>query len=317
MRVIITGVAGLIGSNLATNFVFKGIDVIGIDNLKLGKLQNILHLKKKKNFKFKNLDLTSFKKLNSFFLDITKKHKIDLIWHLAANSDIKKGSKNFDVDYFDTFVTTFNILKICKKFSIKKFYFASSSAIYGDLGHLRIKENSGPLLPISPYGSSKLSSEAFISAAAESFLKKALIFRFPNVVGSPLTHGIIFDFMKKLKKNPKKLYVLGNGNQKKIYMHVSDLLDAMFYIEKKIINGIHIFNIGPSDKGVLVKDIAKKMSNKFGDKTKIYYEKKIKGWIGDVPFFHYDTSKILKLGFKKKFLTSIQAINKCIEEING
>ena len=145
-------------------------------------------------------------------------------------------------------------------------------------------------------------------------MKKALIFRFPNVVGRPLTHGVIFDFLKKIKQDPRKLNVLGNGKQKKIYMHVSDLLDAMLFIERKTRNGIHIFNIGPKDKGILVKDIAKKIAIRFGKNTKINYEKKKQGWVGDIPSFHYNISKLLKLGFNKKILNSNQAINKCISE---
>jgi len=315
MTIIITGVAGLIGSNLSTQMVNRGYKVIGLDNLKLGKLHNIKHLIEKKNFIFKKVNIGDFEILKKVFKNILKKNKISAIWHLAANSDIKKGSKNFEIDFQDTFLTTFNLIKLCKIYSIKKFYFASSSAIYGDLKNLKLKENSGPLLPISAYGSSKLSAEAFISCAKESFLKKAIIFRFPNVVGRPLTHGVIFDFLKKIKKDPKKLKVLGNGKQRKIYMHVSDLLDAMLFIERKTTNGIHIFNIGPKDKGILVKDIAKKITTRFGKNTNINYEKKKQGWVGDIPSFHYNISKLLNLGFKKKILNSDRAINKCISEI--
>lgn len=314
MTIIITGVAGLIGSNLSTEMVNKGYRVIGIDNLKLGKLHNIKHLIKKKNFIFKKINLENFENLKKLFKNIIRKNKVSVIWHFAANSDIQKGSKNFDIDYQDTFLTTFNLIKICRIYSINKFYFASSSAIYGDLKNLKLKEDSGPLLPISAYGSSKLSAEAFISCAKESFLKKALIFRFPNVVGRPLTHGVIFDFLKKIKQDPRKLNVLGNGKQKKIYMHVSDLLDAMLFIERKTKNGIHIFNIGPKDKGIFVKDIANKIAIHFGKNTKINYEKKKQGWVGDIPSFHYNTSKLLRLGFKKKISNSDQAINRCISE---
>jgi UDP-glucose 4-epimerase len=315
MRIVVTGVAGLIGSNLSEKLIRKGYNVIGIDNLKLGKLKNLNHLIRNKNFSFHNLDLSNQKKTDNFFLKITSKYKISTIWHLAANSDIKKGSVNFQIDFNDTFLTSIYLLKICKKFSINNFYFASSSAVYGDLGNIKIKEINGPLLPVSNYGSSKLASEAYISSAAEIFLKKALIFRFPNVVGKPLTHGVIFDFHKKLKKNSKKLNVLGNGLQKKIYMHVSDLLDAMFFLEKKFKKGIHVCNIGPNDKGVEVRKIAKLMSSKFGNKTNIIYQKKKIGWVGDIPSFQYDVSKIKKLGFKKKTLNSWQAILKSVSEI--
>ena len=130
-------------------------------------------------------------------------------------------------------MTTFNLLEVAKNILLK-ISFTSSSAVYGDYGKKTIEENDGPLMPISNYGAMKLASEALCFSAYEGFLEKLRIFRLPNVVGTPATHGVILDFIKKLVKNPKKLNVLGNGEQQKSYLHVNDLVEGMIYLSKKI-----------------------------------------------------------------------------------
>ena len=218
--ILLTGCAGFIGSNLTNYFVNNKKLIIGLDNFKLGNIKNLKNVINKKNFTLKKIDISKFILLENYIKKITKKYRIETIWHLAANSDIKDGFKDPDNDYKNTFLSTYNLIKIAKKYKVKNFVFASSSAIYGDLRKQKLSEVSGPLLPISTYGAMKLASEGIISAAKESFLEKIYIFRFPNVVGYPSTHGVIHDFIKRLKKNPTTLNVLGNGRQKKIYMHV-------------------------------------------------------------------------------------------------
>lgn len=301
---ILTGCAGFIGSNLTHHLLNQKKIVLGLDNLKLGKLNNLNRSIKKKNFFFKKIDLSNYTELSRFLIKINKKYKIDTIWHLAANSDIKDGFDNPDNDYKNTFLTTYNLIKISKKIKVKNFVFASSSAIYGDLKNKKISEDSGPLLPISVYGSMKLASEGIISAAKESFLKKIFIFRFPNVVGYPSTHGVIHDFIKKLKKNPFKLDVLGNGQQKKIYMHVDELINSMCYVVNNSKKNVSLFNLGPRDNGVTVKFISKEVIKYFKKNKKIKFQKKTKGWVGDVPIFRYSTKKF------KKFAPRIKTYSK-------
>tara|TARA_E500000178_G_scaffold335517_1_gene372508 strand:+ start:724 stop:1692 length:969 start_codon:yes stop_codon:yes gene_type:complete len=311
---LITGCAGFIGSNLTYYLVNKKKTIIGIDNLELGSLNNLNRSINKKNFSFKKLDISNFKKLSDYLIRICNKYKIETIWHLAANSDIKDGFNNPDNDYKNTFLTTYNLIKISKKIKVKNFIFASSSAIYGDLKNKQISENSGPLLPISTYGAMKLASEGIISAAKESFLKKIYIFRFPNVVGYPSTHGVIHDFIQKLKKNPHKLDVLGNGKQKKIYMHVDDLIHSMDYVVKNSNKNISLFNLGPRDNGVTVKFISKEVTRYFNKNKKIIFQNKSKGWVGDVPIFRYSTKKFKK--FYPLFKSSSKsAIIKAVKEL--
>jgi UDP-glucose 4-epimerase len=234
---------------------------------------------------------------------------------LAANSDIPAGVLDPSVDLKNTFLTTFEILRSMKKYNIKTIHFASSSAIYGDLGEILINENIGPLLPISNYGAMKLASEAQISAACENFLERANVFRFPNVVGIPATHGVILDFVLKLKNNKDQLDVLGDGTQQKAYLHVSDLIDAMLVITKQhSVNKILIVNIGPIDEGVTVNWIANQVIKRTNPKAIINYGTGNKGWIGDVPKFNYSTSLLQSFGWNPK-LGSCDAVIKAIDEI--
>jgi len=311
--ILLTGCAGFIGSNLLKYFLSRKKKILGLDSLKLGKLKYITESKKNKNFIFEKIDISNFLKLEKIIRKYVKIYKIKTVWHLAANSEIKDGFKNPDNDYKNTFLTTYNLVKIAKKYQFDNFIFASSSAIFGNLNIKNIKETSGPLLPVSIYGAMKLASEGIISAAKESFLKKIIIFRFPNVVGCPSTHGVIHDFINKLKLNSIKLNVLGNGKQKKIYMHVDDLIDAMIYINQNSKEKISLFNIGPKDRGVTVNFIAKEVVKYFKKNKKILFEKKSKGWVGDVSRFSYSIKKINKLGLNIKASSKL-AIRKAIKE---
>ena len=176
IAILLTGSAGFIGSNLARYFLNKKKIVLGIDNLQLGSIKNIKDLLNNKNFSFIKFDISNFNKLDKYIKKISKKYYIKTIWHLAANSEIKDGFKNPDNDYKNTFLTTYNLIKIAKEHKVENFIFASSSAIYGNLSEKKLKESSGPLLPISTYGAMKLASEGIISAAKESFLKRVYIF---------------------------------------------------------------------------------------------------------------------------------------------
>lgn len=313
MTLIITGGAGFIGSNLAKRFLESGEKVVCIDNLSLGSEQNIMKFADYENFQFKNLDVCNEKALCAFIQQCSHESKITGIWHMAANSDIPAGIRNVDVDLKNTFGTTISVIKAMRECGIKNLFFASSSAVYGDFGEHAIREDDGPLLPISNYGAMKLASEAAISAAAESFIEQACIFRFPNVVGVPATHGVILDFVRKLKTNPDELEVLGNGTQRKSYLHLEDLIDAMIFIQKKT-TGLVLYNIGPRDDGATVAYIAERVVEKFVPGSKIAYGESDRGWNGDVPKFRYDTEKLAKLGWIPR-RTSQAAVCNAIDEI--
>lgn len=312
--VLLTGAAGFIGSHLIDKLLAMDYQIIGIDNLSRGLKTNLATSLDNNRFIFYELDLADFVAYQKCIESAESKFgKIDTVWHMAANSDIAAGVADADIDLKDTFMSTHNTIKIMQKFKIPAIAFASSSAVYG-VHDEPIREDSGPLLPISNYGAMKLASEAAISAAAESFLKSAYIFRFPNVIGSRATHGVIYDLMHKLAKNLNELEVLGNGHQQKPYLHVSELIDAMLFIWQNGQEKVNYYNIGANDDGVKVSDIASMVVAKVAPEVKINYTGGECGWIGDVPKFTYSLTKLARLGWSPK-LTSLQAMEKAIAEI--
>lgn len=310
MKILITGGAGFIGSHLSDYLLADRHKVVVMDNLCLGKKENIAHLLKNKSFKFYKVNLNNAKAMKRVFV----KEKFDIVFHLAANSDIADSWKNPGIDFNRTFMTTYSVLDLMREFNIKKIVFASSSAIYGEAKEL-LSEDHGPLMPVSHYGATKLASEAFISSFAENYGMQAWIVRFPNVVGERATHGAIYDFINKLKINPKQLNVLGNGEQCKPYLYVKDLVEAMLYIWKNCKEKINIYNVGV-DSCTKVKDIARVVIEEMGLHARVKYTGGDRGWIGDVPEFKYDLSKINALGWKAK-ITSDEAVRKAIIYILG
>jgi UDP-glucose 4-epimerase len=314
MSILITGVAGFVGVNLAATLLDRGVRVCGVDNLSRGSTRNMNQLLSNPGFEFKQLDITEPGVLLQACEQFSKTESITECWHLAANSDIPAGVSDSSVDLKDTFMTTHCVLEVMKQLSIEKLAFASSSAIYGDHGSNTLVEDIGPLLPISNYGAMKLASEAAISAAAESFLGQVWIFRFPNVIGVPATHGVMLDFVRKLKQTPDKLLVLGDGTQQKGYLHVEELVEAMLWIHDHAQENRAIYNIGADDEGVTVKFIAEETVRVVESGATIEYGEGNRGWVGDVPRFIYSIEKLKSLGWNPK-LNSEQAIKKAIRQI--
>lgn len=291
MNILITGGAGFIGSHLDDALIARDHNLTVVDNLVLGRKENIEHLIGNPSFGFIEADLLDMPKMREIFAE----GKFDMVYHLAANSDIQKGGKDPMVDYNLTFNTTFNVLQLLKEFEIKKFFFASTSAIYGETYDV-LNEDYGPLKPVSNYGAGKLASEAFISAFSSTYGIQTWITRFPNVVGERFTHGVIYDFIKKLRNNPKELEVLGNGEQCKPYVYVKDLVEAILFVIDHASEKYNVYMIG-SDSRTKVKEIAAMVIEEMGLKAKIRYTGGDRGWVGDVPEFRYDLTKINKLGW--------------------
>jgi UDP-glucose 4-epimerase len=310
---LVTGAAGFIGSHLVDALLARGANVTGIDNLKLGRRENLTAALKNPRFKFFETDLNDLTACGKIISEQSRSAPFVVAWHMAANSDIRAGVTDPDVDFRDTFLTTYNLLKLMREHKIPRLAFASTSAIYGDLNQ-KLTEDIGPLFPISNYGAMKLASEAAISAAVESFLERAWIFRFPNVVGSRATHGAIYDFIHKLKKNPAELEVLGDGMQEKPYFHVADLIDAMYFITDNATEKLNFFNIGTSDTVTTVRYLAETTIRHTQPSAKIRYTGGNRGWVGDVPKVNYSVEKLKKLGWSPR-LTSNQAVDRAIAEI--
>jgi len=309
---LVTGAAGFIGSHLVDALLARGDSVVGIDNMKLGRRGNLETALKKPRFKLFEADLNNPTACRDILRAETESHPFDMAWHMAANSDIRAGVADPDVDLNDTFLTTHNTIKLLREFKIPRLAFASTSAIYGVQPGLLV-ENMGPLFPISNYGAMKLASEATISAALESFLEQAWIFRFPNVIGSRATHGAIYDFLNKLQRNPAELEVLGDGSQEKPYLHVSELVQAMLFIRDHASDKLNFFNIAPAEGATTVKFIAETTVRLASPEARIRYTGGSRGWVGDVPKFRYDISKLMTLGWRPK-LSSDAAVELAVRE---
>ncbi len=314
MSILVTGSAGFIGSSLAATLLARGARVVGVDNFSRGTKANLANIDSDPNFSFKEVDIADLDAYRLAFQSFHEEDPITEVWHMAANSDIPAGIADINIDLRDTFMTTFNTLLIMKEFKVPVIAFASSSAIYGDLGERILTEDVGPLLPISNYGAMKLASESIISAAAESYLSRAYIFRFPNVIGVPATHGVMLDFVRKLMLNPDNLDVLGDGTQQKSYLHVEELIEAMLLIRNKAPERVAIFNIGPGDYGVTVRFIAEETVREVSPKATITFGTGNKGWVGDVPRFAYSVEKLKALGFKSQ-LSSAEAVRLALRQI--
>ena len=291
MKILVTGGAGFIGSHLDDALIARGHQVTVVDNLVLGRKENIAHLLGYPNFRFEEVDILDTAAIHRVF----EEGQFEMVYHLAANSDIQKGGKDPLVDYNLTFNTTFQILQLLKEFEIKKFFFASTSAIYGETYEV-LNEDYGPLKPVSNYGAGKLASEAFISAFSSTYHIQTWITRFPNVVGERFTHGVIYDFIHKLQKNPAELEVLGNGEQCKPYVYVKDLVAGILFVIDHADAPYNVYMLG-SDSRTKVKEIAAMVIEEMGLNAQIRYTGGDRGWVGDVPEFRYDLTKVNTLGW--------------------
>jgi UDP-glucose 4-epimerase len=310
----VTGAAGFIGSQLVDALLASGDRVSGADDLSLGRLEHLAQASANKAFRFATADVSDVAACGKAMADASAWGGApDVVWHLAANSDIAAGVEHAAVDFERTLRTTFATLEAAKAVGVKRIAFASTSAVYGERDDL-LTEDSGPMLPISNYGATKLASEALISAAAESWLERIWIFRFPNVVGPRATHGAMYDFARRLAGRPASLRVLGDGTQTKAYLHVAELIEAMRFIVAKAGDKRNVFNIGPAGEGTSVAFIARQMIDRLSPGAAIAYTGGDRGWVGDVPRFRYSTERLAKLGWRPK-LTSDEAVLKAIDDI--
>ncbi len=309
MNILVTGGAGFIGSHLIDRLLTEENKVVAIDNLSLGNKHNIEHHLSNEKFNFVEGDILNKELLDTLF----ENNNFDFVFHLAANSDIARSHSDPTIDLNMTYMTTFCIVDAMRRYNVKKLMFASTSAIYGDAHGQEVKENFGPLFPTSHYGACKLASEGIIASFCENYDIQAFITRFPNVCGERTTHGILHDFVKKLKNNPNELEVLGNGQQAKPYLYVKDLIDAILFVIKHADNKINFYNLGVEGNTPVYK-IAEMVINSMKLNAKIRYTGGERGWVGDVPQFRYNLDKIHALGWKAS-LSSDEAVQKAINYI--
>lgn len=307
--VLVTGGSGFIGSHLVSTLIKTENDVIVIDNLSSSTTEFIDPFIQTGKCLFVKGDIRDQNVLNSL------KTPIDFIFHLAADPDVKT-SVDFPLNSFEHNVKgTLNILELARRLDIKGFFFASSGGtLYGDVKEFPIKENA-ILSPISPYGASKAACEMYAGAYANTYQFKIVAGRFANIIGERSSHGVCYDFYHKLIRNPGELTILGDGLQKKSYLHVSDCIDAIIVLSDNLDNQevwYDYFNIG-SDEWVSVKEIAEiieKEMNLFDVHHKFTGGKK--GWVGDVHKMLLSIKKIKKISGWSPSLTTKEAIQKYI-----
>ena len=310
MNILVAGGAGFIGSHLCDALLSKNNTVIVADKLIMGS-KNIEHLSQNTRFMFYEMELANQDNVDKLFGD----NKIDIVYHMAANSDIQKSANDTSIDFNDTLLTTRVLLESMRKNNVKNIFFASTSAVYGEMPDIVLNEETGGLKPVSYYGGAKLASEALISSYVSMCDMNAVIFRFPNVIGPRLTHGVVYDFVKKLRNNPKELLILGNGTQCKPYIYVTDLVNAIVKLTEQFEPGVEIFNISVMSEGTSVTHIAEIVVDVLGlSDVEFKYTGGDRGWKGDVPRFKYDISKVLATGWKPEY-TSDEAVRKAAQSL--
>ena len=309
MRILVTGGAGFIGSHICDRLVGRGDEVWCVDNLRLGRRRNIAHLEALPLFHFLELDVLDQTALATLFDGA----RLDAVFHLAANSDIATGTANMRLDLELNQLTTVAVLEAMHAHDVKRIFFASTSAVFGETDAV-LHEDFAPLRPISFYGASKLAAEAYISVFAHTFGGQAIILRFPNVVGERATHGVIYDFLRKLEANRGRLEVFGDGTQSKPYLYVHDLIDAMLTAWDKAnarFTVYHAAGIGTTS----VREIAEIVVAAAGrEDTRIVFTGGDRGWPGDVPSFRYDISRLQALGWQPQ-RHSTDAVRHAVDRI--
>ena len=309
-RYFITGGAGFIGSHLADALLAENNEVTVFDNLSSGKTSHIAHHRDQRGFRFVQGDL----KDGGHLKDAMAGH--DAVFHLASNPDIARGLVETDLDLREGTLLTYNVLEAMRINGIETLTYTSGSGIYGDQGSKPVAEDFGPLLPISLYGASKLASEGLISAFCHMFGMRAHIFRPANVVGARQTHGVTFDFIRKLRLNPLSLEIFGDGTQSKSYIHVDDVVAAMVFVRSRLPDPVAIYNLATDDY-LDVTSIALTVVREMGlDNVKLVYTGGKRGWKGDVPVVRFDLGKIHGLGWTARY-SSAEAVARSVREQLG
>lgn len=302
MKIFIAGGAGFIGSHLVRLLSNKRKDdeIIVYDNFSSGREWHLEDVHHNQNLKIIKADIKEREKL------IESMNDCDTVFHFASNPDIAKAVTQPDIDFWEGTYLTNNILEAMRINGIKEILYASGSGVYGEGNDLWLKEDHSPMLPISTYGASKLACESLICSYCHMFGIKAAAFRFANVVGPNQTHGVVYDFIKKLLVDNSTLEILGNGTQSKPYIYVTDVLRAML-IAWDNLETFHYYNVAPLDF-ITVNEIADIVLHTMNlNEVNIVYTGGDRGWKGDVPTVRLNTDKIRKLGWRNEY-TSEQAI---------
>ncbi|MCI4357095.1 MAG: NAD-dependent epimerase/dehydratase family protein [Thermoplasmata archaeon] len=304
---VVTGGAGAIGHLLVGRMLEAGAAVRVIDNLSSGRRDHLAAFAARDGFSFVEADLREPKAYEETFRGASS------VWHLAANPDIRLGTADPSVDLELGTVATFRVLEAARKMDVPKVRFSSSSVVYGYPNVFPTPESYGPLLPQSQYGAAKLASEALVSAYAHSYGIEGHVFRFANIIGPRMTHGVIFDFFEKLRRDPTRLEVLGDGRQAKSYLRTEEVIDGMLLATERAHERVNVFNLGTADR-ISVKEIAEKVVRAHGGSARIEYTGGSTGWVGDIPQQLLAVDRLRALGWTAQ-RSSAEAVDMTIAEM--
>ncbi len=301
MKVLVTGGAGFIGSHLVDALVARRDEVSVLDNLSAGRMDNLRQSADKQGFVFIKGDLKNYGKWKDAIGGVS------LVFHFAANPEVRVGEVEPTIHFEENLLATFRLLEAMRKSGGKmSVVFASTSTVYGEASQLPTPEEYGPMLPISTYGASKLGCESLISSYAYTHGIRGLILRLGNCVGPRAGHGVIFDFIEKLRSNPKSIEILGDGSQKKSYVHIDDCVDGTLLACDNFLKSgrrVEFYNLSSSDQ-VSVRRIAEIVIEEMGlIGVQMNFTGGVdggRGWLGDVKVMHLSIEKLLKLGWKPK-----------------
>jgi UDP-glucose 4-epimerase len=291
MKAFVTGGAGFIGSNLVDRLLQRGDEVVAYDNLSTGMNEFLVEARKSPRFSFVKGDV-----LEEAALARAMKGA-DVVFHLAANADVRFGTQHPRKDLEQNTIATYNVLEAMRANGVKRIAFSSTGSVYGEAAVVPTPETCPFPVQTSLYGASKLAGEGLISAYCEGFGFQGWIFRFVSILGERYTHGHVFDFYKQLLENPRELAVLGNGKQRKSYLYIQDCVSAMFTALEKAEDKVNVFNLGTGEY-CEVDDSIGWITESVGLSPNRVYAGGDRGWIGDNPFIFLDTAKIRALGWK-------------------
>lgn len=293
-RIFVTGGAGFIGSNLVDRLLSEGHSVVAYDNFSTGQKRFLEIAQKSEHF-----TLVTGDTLDQDSLAVAMAGT-DLVFHLAANADVRHGIQHPHKDLEQNTIATFRVLEAMRTNGIYRIVFSSTGSVYGEPDVFPTPESAPFPVQTSLYGASKLSGEALIQAYCEGFGFQAHIFRFVSLLGRRYSHGHVFDFYRSLRKDPTRLTVLGDGHQRKSYLHVEDCLDALLVALQKANARVNIFNLG-TDEYCEVNQSIGWITNHLGISPRLEYTGGDRGWVGDNPFIFLDCERIRQLGWRPRF----------------
>lgn len=302
---VVTGGAGAIGSVLVRALLERGREVRVVDNFASGRREHLPAPGPK--LSIVEADVRTPAAYAAAVRGASE------LWHLAANTDIQKGSADPSIDFEHGSRATFEALESARRHDVPRFYFASSSAVYGRATVLPTPEEYGPLVPESLYGAAKLAAEGLCAAYGSSYGLRTYIYRFANIIGPGMTHGVLYDFFEKLRRDPTRLEVLGDGRQAKSYLRTEDCVGGMLLAAERADAPVNLYNLGTRDR-TSVREIAETVVRAHGGRARIEYTGGERGWTGDVPQAQLAIDRIEKLGWTPSS-SSAGAIARTVEEL--